>query len=281
MGLTISKSVGKTGVNSSADVGVIQQLLNKFIDAKQLQVERLVTDNDCGPLTRNAIGLFQSIYLGHKKPDHRVDPNGQTLEALNGPPTQLQKGDPNDLTLQGVVEVLRSVSINAISFSLGVYQIRATDYRNVANQFAARRLRAYRVPELMDNAVYRHKNDDTIFGELSIGFLFATSALQLSTVVHEATHAVCDSWGRTMMVEESEAVAHLAQAIFHHRLTGRVVNVTHPGTQEVMKHCLAIAQRMASDRITIVGAIERQELMRLIRLLPTVSANAAFFYDGI
>lgn len=281
MGLAISKSVGKNGVNSSADVGVIQQLLNVFIDAKQLPIGPLVIDNDCGPLTRTAIGLFQSTYLGHKMPDLRVDPDGQTIAALNEPPTQLKKGDWNDLTLQGVVEVLRCGSVGSVAFTMSVFQVSAADYRNVADQFAARRLRAYHVPELLDCATYTHKNDGDIRGQLNMGFRLATSALQLSTVVHEATHAVCDSWGRTMMVEDSEALAHLAQAIFYYRLTGRAVSVIHPGTQAVMDYCQVIAKRIANTQISIVGKAEHEELIRLVRLLPTVSAIAAFYYDGI
>jgi peptidoglycan hydrolase-like protein with peptidoglycan-binding domain len=71
---TIRASVGARGTNEDGDVRVVQDLLNRATDAG------LSVDGDCGQLTTAAITDFQKGFL--KRPDGRVDPDGQTLRRL-------------------------------------------------------------------------------------------------------------------------------------------------------------------------------------------------------
>lgn len=74
----ISGSVGYKGTNNPADVKLVQQLLNKKINAG------LVEDGDCGKLTINAIAKFQQNVVKLAKPDGRIDAGGKTWQALSG-----------------------------------------------------------------------------------------------------------------------------------------------------------------------------------------------------
>lgn len=81
--LKLVKSVGRYGVNRSADVTLVQQRLNKWIAAGKLpKVPTLVVDGQCGPKTKQAVGAFQLRYVGMNKPDSRIDVNGETLRVL-------------------------------------------------------------------------------------------------------------------------------------------------------------------------------------------------------
>lgn len=75
----IKQSVGKNGVNETADVRCIQQLLNKH--GAQLEI-----DGACGPNTIQAIFDFQTK-IGGFKPDGFITPGKSTWVALNQSPT--------------------------------------------------------------------------------------------------------------------------------------------------------------------------------------------------
>jgi hypothetical protein len=96
--ISITKSVGKYGVNRSKDVTVIQTRMNKWIAAGKLPgVAALATDGQSGPKTKQAIGAFQLRYVqGINKPDCRVDPGGKTIThlALDFGEVSKQVGDP-------------------------------------------------------------------------------------------------------------------------------------------------------------------------------------------
>ena len=76
----ISKSVGYGGSNHSADVLVVQQLLNRNMHLVPAMTTRLAEDGLSGAKTRTAIVQFQQKILGFN--DGRVDPNGKTIQAL-------------------------------------------------------------------------------------------------------------------------------------------------------------------------------------------------------
>mgnify|MGYP003382537792 CR=1 FL=1 len=87
MAVSITAPVGK-GVKNTilGDNMAVQMLLNKFIMPGCLgTLQVLLVDGLVGAKTIVAIQTFQSGILGHKNPDGRVDPNGQTLAGLNGP----------------------------------------------------------------------------------------------------------------------------------------------------------------------------------------------------
>jgi hypothetical protein len=83
---SIGASVGSGGVNRSADVMVVQRLLNEHRRALA-PLPALRIDGDAGPKTLAAIRAFQTRVLRLARPDSRVDPAGRTLEALNGSPS--------------------------------------------------------------------------------------------------------------------------------------------------------------------------------------------------
>ena len=80
---TISKSVGLKGVNRSADVKTVQQLLNGVPANEGRPKPKLVEDSLCGNKTINAIHRFQLKHFGWKGADGRVDPGHRTINKLN------------------------------------------------------------------------------------------------------------------------------------------------------------------------------------------------------
>jgi hypothetical protein len=79
---TITKSVGKNGVNQPHDVKTVQELINDSL-TKVPSVGRLTPDGRIGPLTIGAIEEFQRKVVGIPHPDGRVDPGGRTWTALS------------------------------------------------------------------------------------------------------------------------------------------------------------------------------------------------------
>jgi len=83
----IGGSVGQNGVNAEADVLLVQQRLNRHIEA--LGLARVKEDGKNGVETVGAIRKFQADRLGMKTPDGRVDAGGRTWRALDA-----AAGDP-------------------------------------------------------------------------------------------------------------------------------------------------------------------------------------------
>lgn len=75
----LSSSVGKSGVNHSGDVNIIQQIINSRNDLRE-PLEKLKVDGKYGDKTQEAIDKVQSSILS--KPDGRVDPTGRTINKL-------------------------------------------------------------------------------------------------------------------------------------------------------------------------------------------------------
>jgi peptidoglycan hydrolase-like protein with peptidoglycan-binding domain len=81
MALTITAPVGENGFGKTDEVKKVQRLLNCVPVMSGGPWPRLDVDGVCGPVTRNAIRVFQSEQLGFA--DGRVDPNQETLKSLN------------------------------------------------------------------------------------------------------------------------------------------------------------------------------------------------------
>ena len=76
----LSGSVGRTGINRSADVILVQKLLNHYkIPGETIP---LVIDGKIGTKTIARIESFQKIILLMHLADGRVDPNGKTFNKL-------------------------------------------------------------------------------------------------------------------------------------------------------------------------------------------------------
>jgi hypothetical protein len=74
-------SVGFGGVNLSADVMAVQNLINQFLSF--IAPRGPVSENgNCDADTISAIRDFQRLVVKAANPDGRVDPGGKTLEAL-------------------------------------------------------------------------------------------------------------------------------------------------------------------------------------------------------
>ena len=220
----IKLSVGQGGQNSSQDVLLVQMLLNKFIIGGFLGGNALLLDGLAGKKTKQAIKAFQAIFLGHNAPDGKVEPSKATLDALNGPITQPQKGDPHNLVV--------------------------------------------------------HSNADGTGGYMVLGFPKAFTATQRSIVVHEATHAVCDGWAKYMGNIQSEALAHLAQAVYYYNVTGHHFSFGYAPTADVLTTAVNVALRMKLDGNRTVSAAERSELYPRVMKLPSVPPGKVLAYDG-
>ncbi|MEP7366675.1 MAG: hypothetical protein ABI972_25745 [Acidobacteriota bacterium] len=272
---SIKHSVGKYSTNNSADVVEVQTLLNKFIDAGVLEVTRLVVDGDCGSLTKGAIDFFQRLKFGWTKPDGKVDAVGQTIDALNGPTWQTMKGDPLDSLRFTTMDVLKSPYLNAVEFTLEGRRYQPGDYKPISDFVRDRKIHMDWVMGMDNSAAYFH-----IPNRFELGFTEASTTLQKSVIVHEATHAICDKRARAMPVEEGEAAGHIAQCLFYRKATGRHIHeITYPPTAAV----LMVAGNIAIDIMNGDGVKEAplKQLYEKIDKLPTTTKGAFFFYDGI
>ncbi|AUB84473.1 hypothetical protein THSYN_28420 [Candidatus Thiodictyon syntrophicum] len=81
-GLSISASVGVSGVNRPEDVTTIQKAVNQVPTTSGGPLTPLVLDGICGSKTKKAIQDFQLKHFGWKGADGRVDPGQQTILKL-------------------------------------------------------------------------------------------------------------------------------------------------------------------------------------------------------
>ncbi|MCU0838368.1 MAG: hypothetical protein MUE49_06555 [Rhodospirillales bacterium] len=79
--MSIRSTVGVGGVNATADVRLVQILLNAGL-ARVDHGRRLVVDGIVGPATEAAIHRFQRHAMGQRRPTGCIEPADQTLEAL-------------------------------------------------------------------------------------------------------------------------------------------------------------------------------------------------------
>ena len=80
--MCISHTVGRNGAADRDDVKTVQILLNLNI-GKLPGISPLSEDGVAGASTIAAIEAFQKCVVGMKKPDGRIDPNGQTIGKLH------------------------------------------------------------------------------------------------------------------------------------------------------------------------------------------------------
>lgn len=277
----IQNSVGQNGINRQSDVVEIQKLLNRFIVPGHLVGAPLVTDGIAGNLTKGAIGQFQRTYAGFQYPDKRVDPAGKTFVALNGPVSPPKAKIVLSEEAKSVIRVLRGSAISSVHFSMGTTTVQPGHFRRVADAIESGRISVVWMDALGNNAEYHHSNVGGQMGMFVIGFKHPRTWLQRSVIVHEATHAIGDYWGKPMTVQFGEALAHLAQGMYYFHQTGKYVTGVHPKSAAVLKICVDIAKRLKKSKTLDVALGEVFSLGSELLQLPTVKPNTAFFYDGI
>ncbi len=96
-------------MNLAGEVRTIQELLNRH---RPIPLAQLKADDRIGPKTIGAIEEFQTRVVKMPRPDGRIDPNGRTLQLLNGPP-----GAPSasKAELQLALDTLNSEAVNFAS----------------------------------------------------------------------------------------------------------------------------------------------------------------------
>lgn len=77
--MLLKNSVGKKGINHSADVKLVQELLNR---AMRIPFRLLGVDGIPGAKTQQAINNFQHKVVGLKIPDGLIEPQGKTWSYL-------------------------------------------------------------------------------------------------------------------------------------------------------------------------------------------------------
>ena len=76
---TIVASVGRGGLNRTDDVRLVQELLNRHIQAPQ---RPLVVDGVISSRTIAAIEAFQRRVVNMHRPEGRINPGDRTMAAL-------------------------------------------------------------------------------------------------------------------------------------------------------------------------------------------------------
>ncbi len=82
MNTGILHSVGRHGINATADVKFIQTALNTYARKYASSSFPLKVDGICGDKTIQAIYNFQRNHVGIINPVARIDPHGRTLRHL-------------------------------------------------------------------------------------------------------------------------------------------------------------------------------------------------------
>ena len=104
----IIASVGRNGTNRSADVVLIQKLLNT--QKIPGEVTPLIVDGKVGNKTISRIEVFQKNILKVVRPDGRVDPNGRTFKKLGSNATRpgAKAANTFSFSLNGI-DLLKSI----------------------------------------------------------------------------------------------------------------------------------------------------------------------------
>lgn len=135
----IYQSVGNNGKNNSADVRVVQLLLNKNISLLKPHLP-LKVDGDCGPITIGLIVEFQRRIMNMEKPDGKIDPGNKTFEKLIG--IETKQGNLQDQLKSGLNFLLLEVQQWLSTFGVANNQDQSEptaktlsegDYLNAAN----------------------------------------------------------------------------------------------------------------------------------------------------
>ncbi|MGJ8604462.1 MAG: peptidoglycan-binding domain-containing protein [Marivita sp.] len=127
----ISGSVGQGGANRKADVLTVQMMINAHLH-KITPTPRLVEDGLNGRNTIAAITAYQRRVLGVPIPDGRVDPNGRTLQALNGPANSAAPGGDTGFSYLGGDFGSTSTPIK----STVVYKSDLADWRRIVHDYS-------------------------------------------------------------------------------------------------------------------------------------------------
>lgn len=124
-----------------------------------------------------------------------------------GPP------DPHAVTRTAVLDAMSRYSgtIARLNFVMHGFHIHGSDYRTVKDMILVNRVRVQHNPHLSEGQAEYDSDFDVL---ILRGQSFA-SPLKAAHLVHELTHAICDSVPSTWMrVRHSESIAYVAQCLF-------------------------------------------------------------------
>lgn len=202
-------------------------------------------DGMFGTETKNAVIAFQRKQK-LTDPGFHVDGivGAQTMSAFDRllrtpitlPPLATPGGvtDPHANLVQSIISVLSDALLSSVNFEAAGVIISHGDYLLVRKSLedGAMTAEVHRFPPGVRGVYFAQDALDRATGAVLIAantfalpFGRAASNDQKATVVHEATHAICDMRavgraGTPFTRDQSESIAHIAQAVYHRRLAG-------------------------------------------------------------
>lgn len=199
----------------------------------------------------------------------------KTLPPIAGP-GGFENPDAN--LVQSLINVLSHPRLFEINFSMMGVAISAGSYFAVRQSLRDGSISAefHALPGnvrgfyLAQDALHKTTGEVLIAANTFVlPFTRAVNNTQRSTILHEATHAFCDirrigQSGASFSRDQSESVAHVAQATFHRILAGRAeTDARNPGLNPIFAKADELAQRvLAGDPLPIPTVGELHTLVR-------------------
>lgn len=200
----------------------------------------------------------------------------KTLPPISGPGGF---ENPNANLIQSLINVLSHPGLFQINFTMMGVNITSGSYFAVRQALRNGAISAEFHPlpgnvrgfYLAQNALHKDTNEVLIVANTFVlPFTRAVDTAHRSTIVHEATHASCDirNIGRSGTTgftrDQSESIAHVAQATFHRIIAGGAeTDARNPGLNPIFAKADELAQRvLAKDPLPLATIGELHTLVR-------------------
>jgi len=216
----------------------------------------------------------------------------KTLPPITGPGGF---ANPDANLAQSLINVLSHPRLFEINFSMMGVSISAGSFFAVRQALKDGAISAefHALPAnvrgfyLAQDALHKHTGAVLIVANTFVlPFTRAVNNTHRATVVHEATHAFCDirkigQSGTAFTRDQSESVAHVAQATFHRLLAGGAETDPHnPGLGPIFQKADELAQRvLAKDPLPLATIGELHTLVRNNRT--AMGHNNTTNFDGV
>lgn len=201
-----------------------------------------------------------------------LDGNNYRFEGAKRGTIYIPKVVTNDVgrrAARSVMNALGSPYMHTLDFVLGDVFVHPTFFHKVGRAILDGKIGITVSPAGMDpasEAEYDFTASPPMFRLRQADML---TAYQKSNIIHEAVHATSHLKGRDREILLDEAVAHLAQAIYHRKLTGRRVTNGVPGSSKDNAYAAAdgVAQLVLKGHL--LGAAEVLSIRKaLAKLYP-------------